>query len=71
VTDSVVISDPYRVQLVADKRQVGGVMLRRGNTRLMLTSGELSRLLAYSRNDARILRFPVKAAETAPESTPA
>jgi len=55
-----VISDRYRVPVVAQRRTEGGVVLRRGAHKLVLSNTELDRLVKFARTDARlqIYRYP-------------
>jgi hypothetical protein len=62
MTDAVVISDPYRAPIVAQKRNDsdGGVVLRPAGRSLpiMLPEAELDRLFAFARGKPHIQRFP-------------
>ena len=55
----VIISDPLRVPVTAELRKDGGVLVR-GHFRgaLALSESELTRLIAFARNEPRIQRFP-------------
>jgi hypothetical protein len=63
MTDTaVVISDPYRVPIMAERRRdgSGGVLLRRApSTVLALGQDEFDRLVAFVRNEPTIQRYPV------------
>ncbi len=61
MTDVVIVSDPLRVPITAERRTDGGVAVR-GHFRgvLVLSDTELDRLIAFARDEpprARIQRF--------------
>jgi hypothetical protein len=66
VTDPVIISDPLRVPITAERRNGSGVVLR-GHFRgmLALSQSECERLASFITGKAHIRRYPVEA----PEST--
>lgn len=59
---SVVISDPYRVPIIAQKRTDAdkGVVLRGlFHHVVVLSDDELDRLISFARNEPRIQRYPI------------
>jgi hypothetical protein len=64
---SIVISDPYRTPITAQRHRDGGVVLRGPRSLLLLSDAELDRLVAFARDEpprARIQRYAVQ-----PEAT--
>lgn len=64
MADSLVVSDRYRVPIVAERHHdsSGGVILRRGNAFIILSESELDRLVSFARDEpakVRVQRFPV------------
>jgi hypothetical protein len=57
LADSVaVISDQLRAPLIAEKREAG-VVIRRGDRFIALSDSELTRLIEFARNPARLQVF--------------
>jgi hypothetical protein len=57
-----VISDPLRVPVIAERREAGGIVIRRGGRYIALSEAELDRLVAFVRNEppkARLQRFAI------------
>lgn len=59
MTDSVIISDPSRVPVVAHARDTGGVVLSRGARYIALSATELDRLVKFAHGEVRLMRYPV------------
>ncbi|MGV0050113.1 hypothetical protein ACRU43_12875 [Mycobacterium colombiense] len=58
MTNAVIISDPLRVPITAERRADGGVVVR-GHFRgvLALSDGEINRLTSFALNKAHIQRY--------------
>jgi hypothetical protein len=57
-----VISDPLRTPVVAELREAGGIVIRRGGRYIALSETELDRLVTFVRNEspnARLQRFAI------------
>ena len=63
MTDSCVISDPYREQIRV-QRKADGLLIRTSNLWLRLSRTEADRLAAFIRNEPVIQRYPVPATES-------
>jgi hypothetical protein len=59
VTDALIISDPLKIPLTAQKQSDGGVILRGHKSVLILSQSELDRLFAFAHNRAVIQRYPM------------
>jgi hypothetical protein len=57
--DSTIISDPLRVPITAQKCEGGGVVLRGRRNYIALNDAEFDHLVAFVRNEARLMRYPV------------
>ena len=54
---AILISDPYRTPVTAQRRMEGGVILRSGSRFIAVSETELARLIEFVQ--PRIQRFPV------------
>jgi hypothetical protein len=63
MTDSALISDRWNAPIVVQTRENGGVVINRGSRFIALNENELARLVKFARNEARLLPYPVGAAE--------
>ena len=60
MTDPVIVSDPLRIPITAERRIDGGVVLRgRFRSVMALSKSELDRLIAFARGEATLQRFPM------------
>jgi hypothetical protein len=67
MTDSVVISDSYRVPATAQRLEDGRIIIRTpGKPHLLFTVDEIDRLARFARDEATLQRFPM-APKTAPD----
>lgn len=53
-SDSLIISDPYRSPITAQKRQDGGVVLRGSRSMMILSEAELDRVVEFVRDEPRL-----------------
>lgn len=52
--DSLIVSDPHRTPITAQKRQDGGVVLRGTRCMLILSEAELDRVIDFVRDEPRL-----------------
>jgi hypothetical protein len=52
-----VISDPLRVPIVAEKRDTGGLVIRRGSRFVALSETELTRLIGFATDRGQLVAY--------------
>lgn len=57
--DSAVISDPLKVPITATRKTDRGVVLRRPGACIALSGTEFDRVIAFVRNEARLMAYRV------------
>lgn len=50
-----VVSDPSRVPIIAEKRDTGGLVIRRGNRFVALSDSELERLIGFATDRGQLV----------------
>ena len=52
-----IISDPLRVPIVAEKRDTGGLIIRRGSRFVALSESELERLIGFATDRGQLVAY--------------
>jgi hypothetical protein len=58
MTDAIILSDPQRTPIIAQRRKDAGVSLRMGRSHIVLSSAEIERLIDFIDADEQCITQP-------------